>query len=135
MIPVTEDSDITYNLEVSNVEESKGQLIIGGLLPGEYYITEMKAPNGYLLLKTPVKIEVTKNGTIEVRSGSGSSQKDDDGIDWVRIRNMGAYYLPSTGGAGTIPYTAAGILMMASSWYAFRRRKRRSVWKQTDQAV
>ncbi|MCI9141628.1 MAG: LPXTG cell wall anchor domain-containing protein [Lachnospiraceae bacterium] len=100
------------------VNES-GELRVGGLLPGEYTISEICAPTGYALLKEPVKIKVAIDGKI--------SLADQDGvIEVLQVVNKKAdklYELPSTGGIGTYWYTISGtLLMMAAALILYKKK-------------
>ena len=79
------------------------------MLVGKYTLKEVQAPNGYMLLKEPIEINVTNDV---------STQK-------IRIENnKNEWIIPETGGIGTIIfYVIGGILMFITSFCFFRKRK------------
>ncbi len=119
-------------IPIDNEDGTKTALTVGasplkitGLVPGEYTISETVAPTGYMLLNTPVKIRVEKDGSV-VLAEANSAAELPEGTIQLTIRNYRLYALPSTGGSGTGTYTAAGILLMAASAAQYLRdRKRR----------
>ncbi|MBO0458333.1 hypothetical protein JZO77_16490 [Enterococcus hulanensis] len=64
--------------------DSSGWLEYPGLIPGDYTIVETKAPNGFELLKDPVKVTISTYNSIVK----------------VHVSNDGKTDLPFTGGAG-----------------------------------
>ena len=47
--------------EVSRlITDEKGKVISSQLVLGKYTIKEIKAPNGYMLLRDPIEIEITE---------------------------------------------------------------------------
>lgn len=67
-----------------------------------------------MLLSTPVKIRVEKDGSVVLAEESSAADLPEGAIV-LTIRNYRLYALPSTGGIGTGVYTVAGILLMTSS--------------------
>lgn len=113
-------------LQGNGVTNKNGLVTFTGLKEGDYFITEEKAPNGYALLKEPVKVTITAqkgdNGeytgqaTIAVTNGneSGSIINDvtmEDGniLFNVQIKNYAGFSLPSTGGLGTAGFAKIGL--------------------------
>ena len=109
-----------------------------------YMITEVKAPEGYILLTTaiPLVIDKEKNEYVLVTKGSEYANKFEDvsGIDWdeldkmvariddeqngktlvLTVKNNETYELPSTGGMGTYWHTILGAMfMMLAVGYAY----------------
>lgn len=85
---------------------SNGHGTLAGLKEGTYYIKETVAPTGYALLRDSIQIELNEdtatNGTVT-------------GYYLREIANAPTGTLPSTGGMGTILYTAIGIGIMAAA--------------------
>ncbi|MEK4741815.1 MULTISPECIES: isopeptide-forming domain-containing fimbrial protein [unclassified Bacillus (in: firmicutes)] len=95
---------------VSELTTNKdGIAISNALLVGKYTLKEVQAPNGYMLLKEPIEINVTQETT---------AQK-------IKIENhKNEWIIPETGGIGTIIfYVIGGILMFITSFFFFRKRK------------
>lgn len=123
---------------------STGRLTLRGLDTGTYTLTETEAPDGYVLPNGSITIKITDadaendgpNGTIDkdqdgnvVASGGAEIYVEDDAPgDGVTINDttisfevvnktadQGAFTLPVTGGAGTVIFTMAGILLMGGA--------------------
>lgn len=97
---------------------------INGLKSGTYYLKETKAPDGYNLLKTPIKIVVTGDAV----TGKPVIKVDNNGtatvVKKVEVQNNKGSLLPSTGGMGTtLIYVVGSILVLASGIVLFSKRK------------
>lgn len=113
-------------VKVTATVGSNGELVFSGLSAGEYTITEIKAPNGYNLLKDPIKVIITC--TTPTLDSNGELQEDQTDCTWtytwtnangegntVTIVNQAGTELPETGGIGTtIFYVLGGILVLAA---------------------
>ncbi len=137
-------SDGTADLQETTrlTADENGKLNIRNLLPGDYTITEVEAPQGYTLLGEPVAFALKMNGMnsyIELRGHSADSSMVSletaegnpvqEGVPAVclKIKNNAMYRLPSTGGPGTGAYAAAGALLMTiSAAYVFLLRRKRN---------
>lgn len=86
---------------------AKGQASFYGLAAGDYYLEETKAPGGYNLLKSRVKVTVNADTTGE-------------GVD-ITIVNTRGFTLPSTGGTGTVIFTVVGIVIMLGAAFMLIR--------------
>lgn len=102
---------------------------------GVYYLKEIKAPAGYLLLTDEITITVTedeeKEDKISVNSDKASVTKttEEDGQETytVTIMNEAVYNLPSTGGIGIFWYLAGGVLLMMAAALIIYKNKCREV--------
>lgn len=121
--------------ETVAMEADQGKLLITGLKPGTYKLTETKAPTGYTLLANPVTIVITADETTgELKSASvngteltsGELQGIENGIIPVNIENNKGFTLPSTGGMGTYLFTIGGIVIMAGAAFALIAMKKRA---------
>ena len=94
--------------------EADGLLTWTGLLEKEYYLVEIKAPNGYSLPESGQFLH--------------QSSCDENAVCNVQVENELGYTLPETGGIGTTSYTLCGLLMIAAAGllyiHYFRRRKK-----------
>lgn len=106
------------------VSAEGGMININGLKSGTYYLKETKAPDGYNLLKTPIKIIVTGDAV----TGKPVIKVDNNGtatvVKKVEVQNNKGSLLPSTGGMGTtLIYVVGSILVLASGIVLFSKRK------------
>ena len=117
---------------------NEGKLSISGLDVGTYILKETKAPAGYNLLSQPKKFTITddenniagedalnKNtpdGIIDDEEGV-----EDDGYISFDVINTKGFTLPTTGGMGTVLFTAGGVVLMGAGLVllvVFLRRRR-----------
>lgn len=132
-------TDITTTL----VTNGDGQIQVQGLACGDYYLKETKAPDGYVLPSDVIKITLVDNkdaqggegpdGNLDDCTAEGSTVvKDESGVstfamgggedDPVVLNNIfefkvenkkPGFNLPTTGGMGTVLFTAGGLVIMA----------------------
>ena len=82
----------------------------------DYYLVETKAPSGYNLLGSAVKINF--NDTTDVRGSNG--------IYTVSVENSTGLLLPSTGDEGALLSLLFGIMLMTAAVILFIARRERS---------
>lgn len=100
------------------ISSDKGYIYIEGLKEGIYYLKETKAPDGYNLLKTPVKIRIDSEGKIYVDDSTTVNTGD------VKVKNKSGTVLPSTGGMGTtMIYLIGGALVLGSGVVLATKRR------------
>ncbi|ASZ68156.1 isopeptide-forming domain-containing fimbrial protein [Bacillus cereus] len=81
------------------------------LLIGKYQVKEIQAPDGYMLLRDPIEIEIMPG--IPVAKVKVENTKK----EWV---------IPETGGIGTtIFYLIGGVLMLVAFFLCFKKRKKK----------
>lgn len=99
------------------------------LSEGEYYLKETKAPNGYSLLNSKVKVVIGKKNNTESKvvfyyNVNNKKNADNtleethiekDGVVTVPIENKKGFTLPGTGGMGTYIFTIGGLVVMAGA--------------------
>ena len=126
------ENSATTELEVGNTKNS-GQLQLSGLDVGTYYLKEIKAPDGYNLLAQPVKITITDGGeTDDGTTIPADGIVDDENattgyVSGTTITNTQGFTLPTTGGMGTVLFTAGGVVLMGAGLVllvVFLRRRR-----------
>ena len=100
------------------ISDSNGKIYIDGVSEGTYTLTEIEAPENYNLLKEPVELTVTAtyNEDGECTGVSGNS---------ATVVNKAGGILPSTGGIGTLIFTASGaaVMLMAAVILVSKKRK------------
>ena len=129
-LDVTKKWVLVDRKSTSNDEGTKGQLTFNGLSNGTYYLVETKTNAGYNLLSKPVKVELTishetswtkdtwdevgkvfnkhsKNTT--TFTGTGWNGKE---FDTTTVINRKGFTLPTTGGFGTLLFSAIGALLV-----------------------
>ena len=94
------------------IVDENGYLTLDGLDAGTYYLTEEKAPDGYVKLQNPIEIVIEDkdmNGKVE----EGESEFS-DGYMPVTVKNDAGFILPVTGGMGTTLFNIVGVVLMSS---------------------
>lgn len=130
-------TDITTTL----VTNGDGQIQVQGLACGDYYLKETKAPDGYVLPSDVIKITLVDDkdtqggegpdGNLDDCTAEGSTVvKDESSVSTFAIGGPGdeelqnifefkvenhkpGFNLPTTGGMGTVLFTAGGLVIMA----------------------
>lgn len=123
-----------------------GVLSLDGLCEGIYTITEVKAPNGYNILKNPIKIQIKCNTdyvSADNTKCSWAYRKSDADGNWpademkgyvtldgdipviaFNVENTTGVELPSTGGIGTtIFYVLGSILLIGAGVLLVTKKK------------
>ena len=108
------------NLVVSQVN---GKLVVLGLEAGTYYLKEVKAPNGYNSLSTPVEIKAGEgiksfsvfadvNGKVaDIQTDDGTHHEHFYQLTSTIVHNSKGVELPSTGGEGTALLITIGAIL------------------------
>ena len=131
---------------VSGTTGSNGILSLGSLTVGEYRLLETRAPNGYILPPSAVKIWITNSGVTASQASQPSDVYKKGNSYWVtgqdnstlqiRVWNSSGVELPHTGGSGTLLYTLGGLILMGAAVliYGIRRASARNpmVLRQRD---
>lgn len=100
----------TWYLSSVETSDSDGKIIWDGLYRENYYLLELRAPDGYNL---------AAEGMILNRDAAVNN------ILPVTFTNASGFNIPETGGSGTIRYTAAGALLMTAALiYGYRKRRK-----------
>lgn len=112
----------TKDLVVNSSEgANKGLLTLSGLDVGTYYLFETAAPNGYNKLSAPIVITIEDDKDNDGEDGNTNHDGvvDDEGATTgytreVTVHNTKGFTLPTTGGMGTVLFTAGGVLLMGA---------------------
>ena len=113
---VTKKPDLTYKDEngtiwyLKSVDKTSadGTLTWAELTESEYLYVEVQAPNGYNLDSTVHTVARPTGG----------------GIKEVSVTNRPGYNLPETGGVGTWPFMAAGLLLSGTALALLLKKRR-----------
>lgn len=101
--------DLDDNVIVSETTNSNGEIEWTGLDYGQYTLHEIKAPEGYRILKNPIEITINK---------------DNSDITLIIDNFESGWELPATGGIGTVLFTVVGLSIMGLAVYLYIRRKK-----------
>lgn len=92
-----------------------GKASFAGVPSGTIYLKQVKAPTGYQLIKEPIAVEIATEGAT-----AGTKE----GYYQVITYNDAMWYLPSTGGVGTVIYTLIGLVVIGiSSVFVIKYKK------------
>lgn len=120
----------TENVSAKAVVGDDGVLRFDGLAEGTYIITELKAPDGYNMLKNPITVVITceepetvstvNDTAVWKYSLSGAVTASEtvaaDGRVQITVENKSGATLPSTGGMGTtLLYVIGSVLVVGAA--------------------
>lgn len=142
-IKVLKSGDAYYPSKDANASstvttDDKGKIYIRGLKAGTYKLTETKTNAGYVLLKDPVVIVITKDSdtptpgkataTVGDKKVTMQADQKNSGSDTAEVPltvvNSKGFDLPATGGRGIALFTIAGIAIVAAAGSLLFMRKR-----------
>ncbi len=90
------------------ITDENGKASLEKLPFGKYTIKEVKAPNGYMLLRDPIEIEITAATPMQV----------------LKVENQkSAWEIPNTGGMGTSMFYLFGAFVMILVVFLFFRKR------------
>lgn len=98
---------------------------------GEYTLTEVRAPAGYIKSEETWTITIEGGIATDIVSSTGEEIKTDklNGKDTYYFKNTPLYELPSTGGTGIFVYTIGGTLLLMAATLLLYKMKREEVLK------
>lgn len=122
-------AEFTLYSDMSLTSELDKGLEFEGLFPETtYYLKETKAPTGYQLLNTPLKVSINSTGEVEIENYEVTNS---NGVATVNVVDQKLDVLPNTGGLGNVIYILLGIVIIggASIWVVLRMKKKDKVKK------
>lgn len=124
---VTKDT-VTTSINTSAYVDANGVLTFEGLGNGTYTITELIAPSGYNMLKSPITITITSDPTLNgctwtVKNGDTVLTADNNLYSFSVVNTTGTK-LPTTGGIGTTIFYVAGSLLVLGAVVLLVTKKR-----------
>lgn len=127
--PVKHGSDTTGTY----ISDEEGLVLEEPLEHGTYTLTEVKAPDGYVVLPGVITINVLDEGDTRVTvSGPSddivSCEKKED-VYVITVKNEVVYDLPSTGHTGIFNILMSGILLMFAGILIIYKMKGKEVLK------
>lgn len=112
------------------VNNGKDDIELNNLRNGEYRLTEVTAPSGYMLLSSPICFTVS-NGIVRLTNAEGTgsnmcelkSSTDSTQPPVLTIKNQKLYSLPESGGNGIYWYMIGGmVLMSTAAWILYKNK-------------
>jgi LPXTG-motif cell wall-anchored protein len=91
--------DTTWYLKDLQRSDENGLIQWSGLMEDQYYVLELEAPESYAIGDEPGQVVDIEFGTTKE----------------ITVTNYWSYYLPRTGGTGTLQYTLAGTALTIAS--------------------
>lgn len=115
------------------ISDAEGLVLEEPLEHGTYTLTEVKAPDGYVVLPGVIKINILDEGDTRVTvSGPSedivSCEKKED-VYVITVKNEVVYDLPSTGHTGIFNILMSGILLMFTGILIIYKMKGKEVLK------
>ncbi len=118
-----ENSDNGF--EVLNGDD---QVELTNLTSGDYRLTEITAPTGYMVLSSEIQFKVTQ-GKVTLTNAQGTASSmwelttDTTKPPVLTIKNQKVYSLPEAGGNGIYWYMIGGMLLMVTSaWILYKNK-------------
>ena len=119
---------IGTNTTGTYISDENGLVLEGDIDYGEYTLTEVKAPQGYTVLKDSIQVTVNENGiTVNENERVSYNKSESDDVYVITVTNDMLYDLPKTGGIGIFWYTIGGMLLMMAAALVLYKRKCREV--------
>ncbi len=114
---------------LTRTTDSNGIIDLGALSKGTtHYLYETEAPESYILLQHPIKINTTASGTVTATYNNKpltvtTKTQGTMEISEIVVFNSNGYELPASGGAGRSVYYIAGACLIAVAVLLQKRTK------------
>ena len=108
-----------------------GQVELTNLTSGDYRLTEITAPTGYMVLSSEIQFKVTQ-GKVTLTNAEGTDSNmwtftTDSTTPVLTIKNQKLYSLPESGGSGIYWYMIGGMVLMSTAAWILYKNKCREV--------
>ena len=128
-VTVVDKTTVPTEINATGYVDANGVLTFEGLGEGEYAITELIAPQGYNLLKDPIKLVISANATFDscewtVTADGVELSAGTDFLYALTVENSSGTELPSTGGIGTTLFYIVGSLLAVGAVILLVTKKR-----------
>lgn len=110
----------TTVIDMSNVSSAT----FNGLKNGSYYLQEIKAPDGYNLLRDRTPVEVKNYTYADDQQKEIIGEKAENGPTISTVANFTGTELPTTGGIGTTIFYLIGAILVIGAGVVFVTRRR-----------
>jgi LPXTG-motif cell wall-anchored protein len=111
----------TSSIVIASSGSKAGTASVTSLMPGEYFLVETNAPDGYSLPSSAFRITLSHNSVTTDVSMSGTSLATGSDTDTtLTVANAKNFGLPMTGGIGTKWYTLSGALLILCSLIIYK---------------
>lgn len=119
------------NYDRFSVGNKDTDIELNNLRNGDYRLTEVTAPSGYMLLSSPICFTVS-NGTVTLTDEGTVSNMcelttESTNPPVLTIKNQKLYSLPESGGSGIYWYMIGGMVLMSTAAWILYKNKCREV--------
>ncbi len=108
--------------------DTENDIELTNLTSGDYRLTEITAPTGYMVLSSEIQFNVTQ-GKVTLTNAQGTASDmwelttDTTKPPVLTIKNQKVYSLPEAGGNGIYWYMIGGMLLMVTSaWILYKNK-------------
>ena len=108
--------------------DTENDIELTNLTSGDYRLTEITAPTGYMVLSSEIQFKVTQ-GKVTLTNAEGTASNmwklttDTTKPPVLTIKNQKVYSLPEAGGNGIYWYMIGGMLLMVTSaWILYKNK-------------
>lgn len=116
------DAPGKYGIKINGselVSQTGSDITVDNLNYGTYFLTEVKAPDGYNALTAPIMFDIEAGG---ITTADGNAIIDQNNSLLLKVKNARIYELPDAGGIGTYIFYLFGTIIMVLAGSLFRRK-------------